>query len=364
MRVAQATVMRNGWLCLLLSVGCAPIPDDIPLPLCGPVSFDTAIDEYLMARAEVTDGDLGALRFSWYAFPGQRLSIPITVGTDVYLHIDGWPASESAAFVSIADDTVATLAPHTPDAGILQSEWVTGIRPGTTQIVVRNADGKVIDTVGITVAEIDGIDFAGDWQAGGPTVVQGTPMRMRVRHLLGKTELVGSASSSFVFDGVIATADQKDVPYELLPWTDEVFFVAADVGVGGITAQFRGHSARIPITVIPVTMITNLALRVTKPNGPASITHDTCSLGIEADLRSGDTRVFGPPCKCSGTPDMKIKAWIGGYWPWVDGGGWPGEHPLQQLIATPERIGPHSVTCYVGDLEVPLALTFDAPPGG
>ncbi len=223
------------------------------------------------------------------------------------------------------------------------------------------------------MAETDSIAFAGDWQGGiGPTLVQNTPMRMRVRHLLGNTEMVGFAPSSFDFDGVIAEAAQDDVPGELLFGTDEVFFVATAVGSGGITAHFRGHSIRIPITVISETTLTSLELRVVPLRGTPEAISSSCALGIEAELRAEDTRVFGPRAKCkvSLSPgmkndtnvEMKLKDWVGGYWPWLDLGGWPGEHPFQQLIAEPDRIGVHNITCHVANLDTPLTLSFDPPP--
>ena len=313
------------------SVDCAPIPD---VPPTWPA----------------TTGEQGVLRFSWDSFVGQTLDRPLATGSHV--HLSASPVSPAGATMihQISDNfDVASTAEQTPNGTVT----VFGHKAGTARILAYDDNNTLLDAVTITVADVDDLAFAGPWHGDlGPEVVVGTTERMRIQLFHGTTELVGWGATTFAFDSPIESSWESLAPIELLPGTEEVFFVATLDGPGTITATAGSATTRQRVNAVSIHAIGHIDF-VVKPGS------DCHRRKVTATLRNGTEPVFGPACTWL-VPNETVRMTEGSVDGWADTGGWPGDHPDKQYAFYAAEPGVHAMQCVLpGGLTVPLTIEVE-----
>lgn len=346
----------RAWLVLLVGLAACnpfgpPPSDALPGP-CAPYNYN---QPWPQTDTDGTVGDRGHYRFSWISFVSADIATPVAAGTQVSLHITPIGSTPSPMYVRSTRPEIARTGDWTAalaGGGFQLSTYAAG----DTKIEVFDSEGLTIDSITVTVANVDMLAFAGDWHGQpGPTLIAGVGQRLRLRLLQGTTELVGYGVATFDLDGVLATTKQGQTPIEALANTEEVFLVGTVTGGGAVTASVGSATTRLPITVIAATELTHLEVALHAPEN----TTPSCAIVAAMTLRAGATEVFGPRCRWSSTDGLAISPYLA--YPWFDEGGWPGDHPQQQYLFVtggPSTYTPH---CHIGELDVPVSITLSAP---
>jgi hypothetical protein len=323
-----------GLTLLLAACSGAPSPSDGGLPDGGTCVAPTLPP--LIPTLTGTLGDSGILHFGWNSFVSDQMTTPLAVGSHLKLFVTG---NASISSIALVDPTLATFT------GGPTSATVTGVKAGLTRLVAYDSTHTPIDSTMFTVANIDGIGFAGDWHGDpGPTIVAGSTERMRVRLFGGSTELVGFGATTFTYSGAVLQGVESQAPVEALPNTEEVFFEGLSPGTGSLTATAGTATVTLPVTYITSTAVDAIDLRL-GPVGP-------CSIPVYGTLRAGGKEVYGQRCVWTHT-GASATDWSTPFW--LDEGGWPGDHPEQQYVIWSGKPSDYSVTCAVYGVNATLS---------
>lgn len=157
--------------------------------------------------------------------------------------------------------------------------------PGQTQVQLLDASGKLVDQVTVTVTQTAKLAVTQGWVGAAPLVLEGSTQTFHVTTVDANNHtLIGSGSVTFAITDPLQHADT-------LVFGDSFAFTG-HAGAGTITAHAPTTSVVLPVTVVPLTALTNVSANV--------LANSTDANGVYANVdvvaSTADGVVYGAPC--------------------------------------------------------------------
>lgn len=215
-------------------------------------------------------------------------------------------APDVATFTNAGGNDVAVLSGHA----------------GVTTLELLDGSGRTLASADVTVVDTARLSINAGWPGAAPLVVESTPMVFHVTTLDANGRVTkGDGSVTFTLGGTLSRVVQ--------PLAGDAIAFVGTPGSGTIDASCPSATLSQPITIVPASAVTHLAIdAATQPNNTAIVT-------VQAVTAQGNA--YAPPCVWqSSDASVTLASRIG---PELDLG--PGEVAVFNL----NRAGSFTATC-------------------
>lgn len=158
--------------------------------------------------------------------------------------------------------------------------------PGTTQLQLLDAAGKLVDQVNVSVVAVAKLAVTQGWSGAAPLVLENSSQSFHVvtQDGNGRT-LIGTGSVAFDVAGAVHKIDGV--------FGGDIQGFAGAPGSGTVTARCATASATLPVTVAPLSAIGSVAATVKPNNVQGNLTYGN----VDVVASSAGGPVYGAACQ-------------------------------------------------------------------